>query len=117
MLSTSAFSQSTFFKIYKILSIELVKYIDKKIKISSANCVKIGNFRNNLQWNVWKLKFNINVQFCTKIEILNKNWDSGQKLEFWTKLEILDKNWNFDKSLNFFGKKFLKVKVNLRGKG
>ena len=40
-------------------------------------------------------------KFCSKIEILIKNRNFGQKSKFWSKIKILVKNRNFGQKLKF----------------
>ena len=44
------------------------------------------------------------MKFCSKIEILVKNRNFGQKSKFWSKIEILLKNRNFGQKSKFVSK-------------
>ena len=56
----------------------------------------------------------IRVKFWSKIEILVKSRNFGQKSKFWSRVEILVKNQNFGQSRNFGQKSkfWSKIKIN-----
>jgi len=69
---------------------------DQKSKFETKIEVLVKNGNFGEKWKFWG-----KMEMLVKIEILLKNRNSGQKSKFWSKIEMLVKNTNFGQKSKF----------------